>query len=119
MLIAVVSALVWSFLWTLVTSSRNELWPDLIALPFHGTLMTSWFILPLGGILGACLPRLSALHSVCGSTLIGGGVGGAIGFLCAILTSKFVWQLEFKNYASMIPFCAFVVGFWTWLLVRK
>jgi hypothetical protein len=119
MLVAVAGALIWSFFWTLFTSPKKELWLALLVLPLHATLITSWFTLPLGALLGWLLPRLSGLHSPFLATCIGTALGGAVGLVSAYLTDKIIWPIEFKFYASMIPFCAAVVGFWTWFVVRK
>ena len=117
-LMGIMGAFMWALFWVLLTSQRSELWSNIIGVPFCGMLMTSWFVLPLGGFLGLILPRLSGLNPFF-SISIGVILGGGIGLLSAYLTAKFVWQIDIKNYVTMIPFCSLLIGVWTWSVIRK
>ena len=134
-LIASCGAFVWSLIW-IVWEQRYRSSPDWTAMlvgPVYFVLVSSWFVFPLGGLLGGWLPRLVAqtrrgASFVCGSLLgvlvacaalvvefapvvlhtVGSGIGGQQ----LELVQSSVLHMALGYAATMIPLAAMWVGVW-------
>jgi hypothetical protein len=134
-LIAASAAFVWSLVWS-VWEQRgwsSPDWPTVLFGPLFFVLASSWFVFPLGGLLGVWLPRLverlrAGASFACGSVLgvlvgcaalvvafapvvlhtVGSGIGGQQ--LEMVQSSVLHRALGYA--ATMIPLAAVWVGVW-------
>src|SRR3954467_10518830 len=61
-----------------------------VLLPLWAVLHTSWFVIPVGAVLGLAIPRWFGGCSPAVAALAGAGVGALAGLLIAVLTV--VWE---------------------------
>jgi hypothetical protein len=127
-----------AFAWALVNfiSQGRRFGAGLVQIPFaaaYAVLVTSWFVLPIGGVLGAAMPRVVRDCSGRAAFFRGAVLGVSVAVLAAILTTLFIeWPMlsgsativdheawernvrdQFVGYlATMIPICALWVGVW-------
>lgn len=106
----------------------------------YAVLITSWFVFPIGGVLGAIMPSIARNCSVGQAFVRGAMIGLFVGLIAAVLTTILMhWSYisgtgtivdrqgylemarrEFTGYAvTMIPFCVVWVGIWAWFIARK
>jgi hypothetical protein len=114
-------AFVWAVLSSLIGAPRGTgSWSDAGWFPPLGLLYMSWFLIPLGILLGIALPRFVRRCGAVFAIICAGLIGGAIGALAAYLTVTFVWRVAFAQYAvTMIPFCFLWLTGWAWWLNRR
>jgi hypothetical protein len=136
--ITVAGAFVWAFLWLRLTDRSGDWYPDMLIGAAYGVFLTSWFVLPMGVLLGLLLPRMVRPGRKSYSFLIGALLGVACGLAAAALTTlMFVWPSDgvtivnrdawlrevlrraVKMLATMIPLCAVLVGVWALRLSAK
>jgi ABC-type branched-subunit amino acid transport system permease subunit len=134
-----------AYAWSLLTFEFSEIGAGESRLLFsiwtaplvaaYAVLITSWFVLPIGGLLGVLMP--SVIKSCSGQTAFSRGafLGICVGLIAALLTTIFMqWpeisgsativnhQAYFKSVfhrftgylLTMIPICALWVGIWAW-----
>ena len=100
-------------------------WWALLALAAYAVLITSWFVLPMGALLGVVMPSVVRGCSFGSAIFRGTLLGISAGVLAAGLTTLFLLfnvgpEIELRNvrdlfvlYSStMVPFCALWVGVW-------
>jgi hypothetical protein len=106
----------------------------LVILPAYALLITSWFALPLGAVLGVLLPWTTRDSDRIRRAIIGAAVGAVVGTLVAVLTVllegpnlfsgdvQINWDVwlphagrRFLRFAAtMVPFCAIWIGVWAY-----
>lgn len=137
MLIAVAGAFVWAVLsctyWFFQGHNPGETIFTVIGYAGYAVLVASWFVLPLGGLLGALLPRL--VQGCIGRRAFGRGalLGVAVAVVAAVLTTltmewptisgqativnreaweRSLWRMLLFNIVSMSLVCSAWVGVW-------
>jgi hypothetical protein len=126
-----------AYVWALVAFMANgwgkgELW-SIPLVAGYAVLITSWFVLPIGGLLGLAMPSFIRGCSGGAALFRGALLGVCAGAMAAGLTTVFMewpsfsvqgtivdrgaWlrvaRSEFTRFATtMIPFCALWVGVW-------
>ena len=125
-LIAVTSTFVWAvcaFSWS---GRQNRDWLlDAFFLALHAVVFSSWYVLPIGGVLGVRLPKI-VRGCTRGSAFLRGAL---VGFCAGIVatgwtTLLFEWPRLFGHppnrpwwqmvvyFSTMIPVCVLWVGVW-------
>jgi hypothetical protein len=138
MLVAASGAFVWSSL-CFFGNTKGSLF-EIITFSAYALFLTSWFVLPIGGVLGLTMPRLVRGCSAIIALLRGALVGICVGLMAAVLTIIFTewptlfgtativdrtaWEHfirhQFGSYlTTMTPICAAWVGIWALRLRRK
>jgi hypothetical protein len=59
---------------------------DYLFLPLYGVLVTSWYVTPIGALLGVLMHRYVRERSLPASVLAGAGIGLVVGVIVALLT---------------------------------
>src|SRR5215467_12702502 len=134
-----------AFVWALITfepggTRLSEFLGAIPLLAAYAVLITSWFVLPMGGVIGLVMPRIVRDCSAGAAFLRGILVGVGAGLVAAILTTVFMewpvlsgrativdragWERmvrdRFIGHArTMIPICAAWVGYWAYRWSKK
>lgn len=129
-----------AYLWALVYRLREHHgvgaspdWLSLLVFPPIFILTSSWFVLPLGGLLGVWMPRLIERSRSWVSFAFGSILGALIGCAAVLiylvpitfhtmdsgitgqqleLVQNSIFQSAFRNMVTIIPFAAVWVGLW-------
>lgn len=127
-----------AFAWALIfcgSGMGGEPWYATLVVALYAVAITSWFVLPIGGVLGALMPRLVRGLNGRKAFLRGTVVGIGVGVLAATLTIAFfewpalsgsaiildpsAWLQSIRRQfgyflPTMIPVCAIWVGLWAY-----
>ena len=133
MLIAMGSAFVWAFITFALRWHRKNWLLEVSFWAAYAVLVSSWFVLPLGAVLGIAMPKIVRDCSSKSALLRGALVGIGVAAMAALLTSVTMewsaitgaativdqegWQRAVVrnfaiNFASMSLVCSVVVGVW-------
>src|SRR6266480_3575401 len=96
-----------AFVWALVGFTGHNWQPggwlfEVPALAAYAVLVTSWFVLPMGGILGAVMPAVVRGRSQTTAFLRGALLGVCSGVLAALITTVFMEWPSLSDRATIV-----------------
>jgi hypothetical protein len=120
-LVAASGAFVWATITFSAEKGQGDSFFSVLAFAAYAVLLASWFVLPLGGIIGVLMPTVARGSSR--FVLLRGTLIGIAAAVVAAGITKLTFSSEsgsfIKILATMIPICVLWIGVWTYHWNRK